>query len=112
MLLPIDPHLSPLGALNCIAASIIYLGWLFPLYWLFWGVIGAVLLRWARKSTWGRIVYFTFCFNIMLRLMRDGYVIPAKIMINDVVVLFILVVLFSCARFLPRARNIEQSHPV
>lgn len=105
MLLSIDPNLSPLGALNGIAASIIYLGWFFPLYWLFWGTVGAVLLRWARRFAWARIVYFIFCFNIMLRLMRDGYVIPAKIMINDIFVLGALIVFFSAAYYMARGQR-------
>jgi hypothetical protein len=109
LLLPIDPNLSPLGALNGIAASIIYLGWFFPVYWLFWGTVGAILLRWARRFAWVRVVYFVFCFNILLRLMRDGYVIPAKIMINDVVVLLALIVLFAAAHYMAHGRDTASS---
>ncbi len=106
LMLAMDPDLSPLGALNGIAAAIIYFGYFFPIYWIFWGVVSAILLRAASTSYWARVIYLLFSFNLILRLMRDGYVMPVKIMINDI---FIIAILYALFKFIPFLKNQPKS---
>ena len=108
MMLAMDPDLSPLGALNGIAASIIYFGFFFPIYWIIWGIFSAILLRAARISYWARVVYLIFSFNLLLRLMRDGYVMPVKILLNDAIILAILYTLFKFIPLLSDQKNEKQ----
>ncbi len=99
LMLYFSPDLSPLGAFNGVAASIVYLGVFFPLYWFLFGLLGALIYQLARRSLFFRIYYFIFCTNIILRLMRDGYLIPTKIIINDFMLLAVIFILVKTFRY-------------
>jgi hypothetical protein len=103
-LLYLDPKLSPLGAFNGIAASIIYFGYFYPIYWIIWGSVSALLCRAAISNYWARVIYLIFCFNILLRLMRDGYLLPVKILLDDIAIIVLFLVLFKIIKFPKKIR--------
>jgi hypothetical protein len=82
-------ELSPLGAFNGFAAGLLYFGYLLPLAYFLLGLAAGVLRRMATGS-FGAALYIYFCCDFVYRVQRDGYVIPAKMMINNIQILCIL----------------------
>lgn len=84
--------LSPLGAFNGFALGLLYFGYLLPAAYFLLGLAAGGLQRMARTST-GSALYAYFCCDFLYRVQRDGYVIPLKMMINNVQFLLILAAL-------------------
>jgi len=82
-------YLSPMGAFNGFAAGILYFGYLFPLFYYFAGLIAGILYR-ESKTQYGAIVYLYFTCDFLYRIVRDGYIIPLKMLINIVEILLLL----------------------
>jgi hypothetical protein len=84
--------LSPLGAFNGLAMGLLYFGYLLPLAYFSLGLAAGILRRLARDS-YGAALYVYFCCDFVYRVQRDGYVIPAKMLINNIQILCILGIL-------------------
>ena len=74
--------LSPLGAFNGYAYGLIAFGVCFPLYYLLCGMVADWLYKMSRLSSLWTIIYIYFTAGFMFRTMRDGYVIPIKLLGN------------------------------
>lgn len=83
---------SPLGAFNGFAMGLLYFGYLLPLAYFLLGLASGALRRFANTS-YGAALYVYFCCDFVYRVQRDGYVIPAKMMINNVEILCLLGIL-------------------
>jgi hypothetical protein len=83
--------LSPLGAFSGYAAGLLYFGILFPLLYLLLGSAASWMLDRARESSFWAVLYVYFTCDCLLRIMRDGYIIPAKIFVNAIMILGIAV---------------------
>jgi hypothetical protein len=79
--------LSPLGAFSGYAAGLLYFGILFPLLYLFLGSAASWMLNRARESSFWAVLYVYFTCDCLLRIMRDGYIIPAKVFVNAIMIL-------------------------
>ncbi len=102
-------ELSPLGASNGFAMGLLYFGYLLPLAYFLLG-LGAGVLRRMATGSFGAALYVYFCCDFVYRVQRDGYVIPAKMMINNVQILCILGIIH-----LWRRRSVagsDRTHPV
>ncbi len=100
--------LSPLGAFNGYAYGLITFGVFFPLYYLLWGAVADWLYKMSRHSSIWTIIYVYFTAGFLFRIMRDGYVIPIKLLSN---VLEFIVVAVLFARLLDTLRiRKSQSH--
>jgi hypothetical protein len=83
--------LSPLGAFSGYAQGLIYFGWFFPLFYLFLGCLGGWLLRQAARSQFWSMIYMYFVCDFLFRIMRDGYIIPIKMILDSaIILLFVL----------------------
>lgn len=87
--------LSPLGAFSGYAQGLIYFGLLFPVFYFALGCFAGWLLRQASHSRFWSMMYVYFACDFLFRIMRDGYVIPIK-MIGDSAVILLFV--FWCVR--------------
>ncbi len=83
--------LSPLGAFSGYAAGLLYFGFLFPCLYFLLGSFSSWMLNRARYSELWSIIYVYFTCDCLLRIMRDGYIIPAKIFLNALLILGIIV---------------------
>ncbi len=90
-------YLSPLGAFNGFASGLLYFGYLFPCFYFCVGMVAGLLHRWASNQ-YGAILYIYFTCDFLFRIVRDGYVIPIKILINTVQMVFLLVIARLAAR--------------
>jgi hypothetical protein len=75
-------YLSPLGAFNGYAEGLIYFGFLFPLFYFLMGLTGSYLYKKSQQSPWWFVLYIFFTADFLLHIMRDGYLIPMKMLIN------------------------------
>ncbi len=82
--------LSPLGAFSGYAQGLIYFGLLFPVFYLALGRISSWLFRKAAKSSLWSVIYIYVVCDILLRVMRDGYIIPIKALIDGLAILGII----------------------
>lgn len=94
--------LSPLGAFSGYAAGLLYFGLLFPLVYFLLGAFASWMLHRARRSSFWSVMYVYFTCDCLLRVMRDGYLIPAKVLLDSLLILGI-VVMFGPAR--PRRKT-------
>ncbi len=92
--------LSPLGAFSGYAQGFIYLGFLFPAFYFVLGRVASWLLRRAESSPFWCVAYTYFVCDSLFRIMRDGYIIPIKMMMNGLAILAIVVLLDRAMRFL------------
>jgi len=83
---------SPLGAFNGYAQGLVYFGLLFPTFYFFLGLLGTWLYRRAQANPWWFVFYALFTEDFLLHLMRDGYLIPLKMLINSATLLCLFVV--------------------
>jgi hypothetical protein len=79
--------LSPLGAFSGYAQGLIYFGVCFPIFYFVLGALAAWLFRKARSSSFWSVIYVYFACDFMFRVMRDGYIIPVKMLINSLMIL-------------------------
>ncbi len=82
--------LSPLGAFNGYAQGILYFGLAFPLFYFVIGLVASWLYRRAELHPWWLILYSFFTVDFLLHLMRDGYLIPIKMLINALELMVLL----------------------
>jgi hypothetical protein len=87
-------ELSPLGAFNGYATGLIYFGVFWPIFYLVLGGLASWLYRKARTNAYWLIFYVYFTADALFRFMRDGYVIPIKIIAN-IIELIVLLVMFN-----------------
>jgi hypothetical protein len=87
-------ELSPLGAFNGYATGLIYFGVFWPIFYLLLGGLASWLYRKARTNAYWLIFYVYFTADALFRFMRDGYVIPIKIIAN-IIELIVLLVMFN-----------------
>jgi hypothetical protein len=83
---------SPLGAFSGYSQGLLYFGAFFPAFYFFWGLVGSWLYRKAQTNSWWFILYALFTEDFLLHLMRDGYIISSKMLINALELVFILIV--------------------
>lgn len=83
--------LSPLGAFSGYAQGLIYFGAFFPVFYLTLGYIAAWLQRRAGDSQLWSVIYVYFVCDFLFRIMRDGYVIPIKMLLDSLVVMLFVV---------------------
>lgn len=74
--------ISPLGAMNGYAAGLIYFGVFYPLFYFALGLFGSWLYARARGGSWWLVLYTYFSADFVFRIMRDGYLIPIKMLVN------------------------------
>jgi oligosaccharide repeat unit polymerase len=86
--------LSPLGAFSGYAQGLIYFGILFPFFYFVLGIIAGWLQRHAKHSQFWSVIYVYFVCDFLFRIMRDGYVMPVKMLLNALVILLVV----SCLR--------------
>jgi hypothetical protein len=99
-------YLSPKGGFNGYASSLIYFGLFFPVFYFFLGVIGTWLYEKAKRSCWWLILYSYFTADFLFRIMRDGFDIPMKMIINVTQLIVLLFIFHSIFAFLsPRSRQ-------
>jgi oligosaccharide repeat unit polymerase len=104
-------YLSPFGAFNGYAQGIIYFGVLFPVFYFLLGLTGSYLYRKSGQNPWWFLLYIFFTADFLLHIMRDGYLVPFKMLINTAEFIFILILLRSVARvwvFRPRALGVPK----
>jgi hypothetical protein len=87
-------ELSPLGAFNGYATGLIYFGVFWPIFYLLLGGLASWLYRKAHTNAYWLVFYVYFTADALFRFMRDGYVIPIKIIAN-IIELILLLVLFN-----------------
>jgi len=92
--------LSPLGAFSGYAQGLIYLGVLFPIFYFILGRMAGWLFRQAESNSFWTVGYIYFVCDSLFRIMRDGYIIPIKMMMNGVTILALMAVLDRGMRFL------------
>ncbi len=80
--------LSPLGAFSGYAQGLLYFGILFPAFYFLLGVCAGWLQRHARHSEFWSVIYVYFVCDFLFRIMRDGYVIPIKMLLNALAIIF------------------------
>lgn len=83
--------LSPLGGFSGYAQGLLYFGFAFPFFYFVLGTIGAWLWRRARCSSFWSVMYVYFACDFLFRVMRDGYVIPVKMLLNALTILALVV---------------------
>jgi hypothetical protein len=83
--------LSPLGAFSGYAQGLIYFGVLFPVFYLIIGYIAAWLQARARYSQLWSLIYVYFVCDFLFRIMRDGYIIPIKMLLNSLVIMLFVI---------------------
>jgi hypothetical protein len=90
LFIPRFDYLSPKGAFNGYAAALLYFGFLFPIFYYTLGLFGDWLYRSSRRSSWHFILYVYFSVDFCLHIMRDGLLIPIKMLTNAVQILVLL----------------------
>jgi len=97
--------LSPLGAFNGYAAGLIYFGVFWPLFYVVLGGIASWLYSKAKGSPYSWIFYSYFTSDVLFRFMRDGYLIPVKILGDMLVLLAALAIFKVIIRGIARKRT-------
>ncbi len=93
--------LSPLGAASGYAQGLIYFGFFFPFFYLALGCFGSWLSRRATASRFWSMMYVYFVCDFLFRIMRDGYLIPIKMIVNTIVILAFVHLYIRVGRLLP-----------
>jgi hypothetical protein len=83
-------YLSPLGGFNGYAEGLIYFGGFCPAFYFLLGIAADWFYTKAQKSGWWIIIYAYLTSDFLFRMMRDGYLIPIKMLINCMQVVCIL----------------------
>ena len=99
--------LSPLGGFSGYAQGLLYFGIAFPVFYFALGTVGAWLWRRAKESSFWSVMYVYFVCDFLFRVMRDGYVIPVKMLINALTILA-LVVLAEHAQLLVEGASLAR----
>jgi hypothetical protein len=97
--------LSPLGAFSGYAQGLIYFGYVFPFFYLVLGVLAGWLLRRAKGSELWSVVYVYFVCDFLFRIMRDGYIIPIKMLIDALGILLFIVCFRNWRAWIALPRN-------
>jgi hypothetical protein len=84
--------LSPLGGFSGYAQGLLYFGFAFPFFYFILGTGGAWLFRRARDSSFWSVIYVYFVCDFLFRVMRDGYVIPVKMLVDVLAILALVVI--------------------
>ncbi len=79
--------LSPLGAFSGYAQGLIYFGYWIPLVYFVFGTVADWLARRASFSATWSLLYVYFTCDFLFRIMRDGYIIPIKMLLDNLAVL-------------------------
>jgi hypothetical protein len=98
-------QISPLGAMSGYAAGMIYFGIFFPLFYIAAGFVAAWLRYKAEEGPWWLLMYGYFCADFLFRIMRDGYLIPLKMLLNTLEIVAIFIVFRIFFRLLKRTRR-------
>jgi hypothetical protein len=101
-------YLSPKGAFNGYATAVLYFGIFFPLFYYIIGVIADWLRRWSQRNAWVFVLYVYLSTDFLLHIMRDGLLIPIKMLINAVQILILLALarwLFSLLSMRPSGES-------
>ena len=83
--------LSPLGAFSGYAQGLIYFGIFFPCFYFVLGIMAGWLFHLARNSRFWSVLYVYFVCDFLFRIMRDGYIIPIKMLVNSFTILVFIV---------------------
>jgi hypothetical protein len=100
-------YLSPMGAFNGYAQGLMYFGIFFPGLYFVFGLIAGWLHKKAKTSGWWLTLYVYFTADFLFRIMRDGYLIPIKMIINAVQIVCFLI-LFRLLIQSPRMTVLEE----
>ena len=97
--------LSPLGAFSGYAQGLIYFGLFFPVFYFALGCLGGWLFRQAGRSRFWAMIYVYFVCDFLFRIMRDGYIIPIKMILDSVVILLLVLWCIRVRSSLRMVRN-------
>ena len=100
--------LSPLGAFSGYAQGLIYFGVAFPAFYFTLGTLATWLFRRAKDSSFWSVIYVYFACDFLFRVMRDGYIIPLKMLIDALIILAVIA-LFDPSTLAFARRSIESS---
>jgi hypothetical protein len=104
--------LSPLGAFSGYAQGLLYFGVCFPLFYFLLGSVAAWLFRRAKDSSFWSVIYVYFACDFLFRVMRDGYIIPIKMLIDALIILaFVALWSPSPVGFTPPDAGQSMVHP-
>lgn len=104
--------LSPLGAFSGYAQGLLYFGVCFPFFYFLMGSLGAWLFRRAKDSSFWSVMYVYFACDFLFRVMRDGYIIPVKMLVNALFILaFVALSATTVSEGTPAPRNLEALPP-
>ncbi|MEI6207089.1 MAG: O-antigen polymerase [Desulfuromonadales bacterium] len=84
-------YLSPMGAFSGYAHGLLYLGYFYWIFYLVLGFVGSYLYEKAKYSSVFFVLYVYYVCDFLFRVMRDGYIIPSKMLINCIIMFFILI---------------------
>jgi hypothetical protein len=103
--------LAPMGAFNGYADGLIYFGLLFPVFYFALGLMASWLYRRSRRSSWWFVLYVYFSADFLFRIMRDGFMIPSKMLINTLEIVCVMIVWRPVCKFFLGRRALISALP-
>lgn len=100
-------YLSPLGGINGYADGLIYFGLFFPFCYFVLGFVASWLYGKAQTGRWWLILYVYFTADFLFRIMRDGYVIPMKMLLNTLEWVAVFMMARALIRAIARKRSMQ-----
>ncbi len=94
--------LSPLGAFSGYAQGLLYLGFFFPAFYFVLGLTADWLRRRALSNAYWMVLYAYFTSDFLFRVMRDGYIIPIKMLLDAVILACAMIIISKLFVYLPK----------
>lgn len=104
-------YLNPVGGMNGYADGLVYFGLFFPLFYFILGFVASWLYAKAKSGGWWLILYAYFTADFLFRIMRDGYLIPMKSLLNGLEWVAIIILTRALFRAIIRNRRTQGSAP-
>ncbi len=101
--------LSPLGGFSGYADGLIYFGIFFPAFYFVVGWIGSFLYNKSAGHPFWTVLYVYYTADFLFRIMRDGYFIPIKLLLNTVEIALLFLLCREILRWAAGARNYPES---
>ena len=101
--------LSPLGGFSGYADGLIYFGIFFPAFYFVVGWIGSFLYNKSVEHPFWTVLYVYYTADFLFRIMRDGYFIPIKLLLNTVEIALLFLLCREILRWAAGARNHPES---
>src|SRR6185312_12281629 len=103
--------LSPVGGMNGYAAGLIYFGLFFPFFYFVLGFVASWLYMKARTNSAWVALYAYFTADFLFRIMRDGYLIPVKMLLNTLEWLVLIILARALFRAIGKNRVARSPSP-